>query len=78
MSVRDYYLEHFNELPLEKQKHFATRMKYWFKDKSFDDFLKANEPSHDLAAVLANDNYSGVNNLEARKPFFEKYHGLYD
>lgn len=77
MSVRDYYLEHFNELPIEKQKHFATRMKYWFKDKSFDDFLKANEPSHDLAAVLANDNYSGVNNLEARKPFFEKYQGLY-
>lgn len=77
MSVRDYYLEHFNELPLEKQKHFATRMKYWFKDAQFDDFLAANEPSHDLVAVLANNDYSGVNNLEARRPFFEKYPELY-
>jgi len=77
MSVRDYYLEHFDELPLEKQKHFATRIKYWFKDSRFDDFLAANEPSHDLAAVLANNDYSGVNNLEARRPFFEKYPELY-
>ena len=77
MSVRDYYLEHFDEMTLEKQKHFATRMKYWFGDTSFNDFLAANEPSHDLAAVLANNDFSGVNNLEIRRPFFEKYPELY-
>lgn len=77
MSVRDYYLEHFDEMTLEKQKHFATRMKYWFGDMQFNDFLAVNEPSHDLAAVLKNNDFSGVNNLEQRRPFFEKYEGLY-
>ena len=77
MSVRDYYLEHFDEMSLEKQKHFATRIKYWFKDAQFDDFLAVHEPSHDLAEVLANNDYSKVNNLDLRRPFFEKYPELY-
>lgn len=77
MGVKDYYLEHFDELPLDKQKHFATRIKYWFRDARFDDFLTTHEPSHDLAAVLADNDYFGVNNFAARRPYFEKYAGLY-
>lgn len=64
-------------MSLEKQKHFATRIKYWFNDTQFNDFLAANEPSHDLAAVLANNDFSSANNLEARRPFFEKNPELY-
>lgn len=77
MGVKDYYLEHFDELPLDKQKHFATRIKYWFRDARFDDFLAAHEPSRDLAAVLVDNDYSGVNNFTARQSYFEKYVGLY-
>lgn len=77
MTVKKYYTFHFNELTPTKQFHFATRIKNWFKTDEFDGFLASHEPSHDLAALLANDNYSNVNFLEQRRPFFEKYHGLY-
>ena len=77
MSVRDYYLEHFDELPLDKQKHLVTRLKYGLHEKRFDDFLAAHEPSHELAAVLANNDYAGVNNYVTRREFFEKYPDLY-
>ncbi len=77
MSVQDYYLEHFDELPLDKQKHLATRLKYCLHEKRFDDFLVAHEPSHDLAAVLANNDYTSVNNYAARRKFFKKYPDLY-
>lgn len=77
MTVKDYYIQHFFELTPAKQFHFATRMKNWFRTDAFDDFLKANEPSHDLADILANDDYSCANFYDARKPYFEKYKGLY-
>lgn len=64
-------------MSLDKQKHFATRIKYWFNDASFDDFLKSNQPSSDLQSVLDNNDYSLVNDFAAREPYFEKYQGLY-
>lgn len=77
MTVKDYYIQHFNELTPAKQFHFATRIKNWFQTDEFDDYLKANEPSHDLAVILANDDYSRVNFYDVRRPYFEKYQGLY-
>lgn len=77
MTVKEYYYEHFDELEPKKQFHFATRMKNYFGTHDFDDFLKNNRPSTDLASVFADNDYSRVHNYAERKPFFEKYSGLY-
>lgn len=77
MSVKNYYYSHFLELTPEKQFHFATRIKNYFKVHDFDEYLKDNCPSTDIEAVISDNDYSKVNNLELRKPFFEKYQGLY-
>jgi hypothetical protein len=77
MSAKNYYYEHFSELTPEKQFHFATRMKNYFKTHDFDDFLANNKPSSDLSPIFQNNDYSRVNNYQARRPFFEKYAGLY-
>ena len=77
MTVKEYYLKHFDELPEEKRFHLATRLKNWFGGTEFDEFLAEHEPSHDLAPLLTNDDYSRVNFIDERRPFFEKYKGIY-
>lgn len=73
MSVRDYYYAHFDQLTPDKQFHFATRIKNYFKTHVFDDYLAHNIPSQDLAKILADNDYTGVNRLAERRPYFEKY-----
>ena len=77
MTVRDYYMAHFEELPEAKRYHFATRMVRWFHSEEFKAYLMEHEPSHDLAAVLENNDYSQVRFYKERKPYFEKYEGLF-
>lgn len=77
MTVKDYYYLHFAELNPEKQFHFATRMKNYFKVHDFDDYLINNQPSTNISDIINNNNYSMVNNYDLRKPFFEKYQGIY-
>lgn len=77
MSVREYYCLHFNELSPEKQFHFATRMKNFFKSHDFDEYLMNNKLSQDLEPLFQRNNYTDVLNYEMRKPFFEKYPELY-
>ena len=77
MSVRNYYFEHFDELSSEKKFHFAIRMKNYFKISDFDEYLMNNQPSNNLKEIINNNDYSRVSNYEVRKPFFEKYVGIY-
>ena len=77
MSVKDYYILHFNDLTPNKQFHFATRMKNWLKTTSFDDYLQQHMPGRSLKELFFNDDFSHVNNLEVRRVFFERYQGLY-
>ncbi len=77
MTVKEYYYEHFDELEPKKQFHFATRMKNYFGVHDFDEFLKNNQPDTNLVHVFENNDYSKVHNFTERKPFFEKYSGLY-
>lgn len=77
MTVKDYYYQHFEELGPEKKFHFATRMKNYFKTHDFDRYLADNRPSDNLAEVLNNNDFSKVSNYILRKPFFEKYDGVY-
>lgn len=77
MTVRDYYKAHFDELSKKKKFHLAVRMRNWFSDDSFDGFLNAEKPELSIAKILENDNYENVNYIEERRPYFEKYEGLY-
>ena len=77
MTVKEYYYQHFNELSPDKKFHFATRMKNYFRIHDFDEYLKSNRPDLELAPILNNNDFSRVSNYELRKPFFEKYAGLY-
>ncbi len=77
MSVRSYYYTHFNELTPEKQFHFATRIKNYFKTHDFDDYLAQNVPSQDLTKILADNDYTLVNRLAERRPYFERYDHIY-
>lgn len=77
MSVRSYYYDHFQELSPDKQFHFATRIKNYFHSDDFRWFFAEFTPSRDLAAILADNDFSHVNKAEARRPYFEKYDHLY-
>ena len=77
MTVKDYYYSHFNELKPEKQFHFATIMKNYLKVHDFDEYFKNNRPSTDLSDIINNNDYSEVNNYKLRRPFFEKYQGIF-
>lgn len=77
MSVRTYYYDHFNELTPDKKFHFATRMKNYFHCHDFADYFKNNMPSTDLKPLLENNDFSHVNNLSARRPYFLKYDQIY-
>lgn len=77
MPVRDYYYAHFAELTPDKQFHFATRIKNYFKSHDFDQYFATYTPSQDLAAILRNNDFSHVNQAAARRPYFEKYDHLF-
>ena len=77
MTVREYYYQHFDELFPDKQFHFATRIKNYFHTDDFRDFFASYMPSQDLAALLADNDFSHVNKIDIRRPYFEKYSCLY-
>lgn len=77
MTVKEYYYRNFDNLAPDKQFHFATRMKNYLGESSFDGFLREHQPNNDLADLLQNNDYSKVNRIELRKPYFEKYEDLY-
>lgn len=77
MSVRTYYYDHFDELTPDKKFHFATRMKNYFHCDDFKDYFKHNMPSTDLKPLLEDNDFSHVNNLEARRPYFLKYDHIF-
>lgn len=77
MSVRDYYYAHFDKLTPDKKFHFATRMKNYFHCDDFEDYFKNNMPSADLKPLLDNNDFSQVNNIKARRPYFLKYDQIY-
>ncbi len=77
MSVREYYYRHFGELTPDKQFHFATRIKNYFKSNDFREFFEHYRPSQDLKAILEDNDFTHVNYAELRRPYFEKYPRLY-
>lgn len=80
-----YYLDHFDELPFEKQFHFASRLYLWDQDpwarqkldKLKGVFTANDQPQEALAAVIQASMESAAhgskNAAELRRPYFEKY-----
>lgn len=77
MSVREYYYQHFDELQPDKQFHFATRIKNYFHCDDFAEYFRHNMPSTDLKVILQNNDFSQVNKLAARQPYFLKYDHIF-
>ena len=77
MTIRDYYTENLEKLSPERGLHFAVTLKNWFNTDEFNDFLSENKPSHDLAEIFNDNNYLKADDLDLRRPYFEKYRGLY-
>ena len=77
MTVREYYQKNFKKLTPEAQFHFAISLKNWFDTTDYNDFIKDNEPSHDLTELFNDNSHTDIDNYELCKPFLEKkYKGL--
>jgi hypothetical protein len=81
-NVRQYYLDHFDELPLDKQFHFAGRLSSWNNDPDCNDlmlrlkphFLQPDQPVvEDLRTLIFHSSKPHTNSAEIRAPYFEKY-----
>jgi len=89
-KVRKTYFDRFDEMELEYQLHFASRLSAWNGDQAAKQKLADLEhivvpSSHDeriknledvRLELAAKDFERDVNNYQARKPFFEKYPDL--
>jgi hypothetical protein len=87
-TIYDYYCEHFTELPLDKQLHFASRLWVWRRDPRARELLDSLRPE----ILPSNDGVDSVrrilddgllpirpgslNVLHIRQPFFDRYPSL--
>lgn len=81
-DIRQYYLNNFDQLPFDKQFHFASRLAAWADDSdcqahlaSFrDQLVPADHPiSEDLIDLMTNLPDNPINAAEERAPYFTKY-----
>src|SRR5690606_1322695 len=89
-AIRNTYFDRFDEMELEYQLHYASRLYAWSSDESArqkleqirDAILPADHEGRvaslkNIRTELANKDYErDVNNYAARKPYFEKYPDL--
>lgn len=81
-KVRHYYLEHFEDLPFDKQFHFATRLHSWDHDPACTALLEKLRPAivQDETAIrgaleqfINNPPAAKINAAEAREQYFQRY-----
>jgi len=83
-TVRQYYLGHFDELPSDKQFHFASRLAAWENLPAAHDKLKLlrqtiapeKEIEKSLAALLHSPPEAKINAASTRQAYFEQYSEL--
>ena len=84
-KVRHYYLEHFQELPFDKQFHFATRLHSWNGDAECSELLQTLRPfvvkdeeelRKDLEQLIHQPPTAKINAAAAREQYFERYPDL--
>jgi len=85
-QIKNYYFQHFDELPQDKQFHYATRLAAWEGEPRAYDSLRSSRdfiipPNRPLTEVidelLQQQPHKAINAFDTRKPFFDKYSGLY-
>lgn len=79
-DVYSYYRQHFNELPQDKQFHFATRIGAWRGELWAYDVLRSHrEPftSDSLQAIIDAPRKAGGAISQLRTPFFQRYPRLF-
>jgi hypothetical protein len=84
-KILHYYREHFEDLPFDKQFHFASRLYLWNQDAWADreltrlrpDFTAKSNPQAALQAVaeatLGSSVHGSKNAAALRLPYFERY-----
>lgn len=84
-DIRQYYIDHFNELPPDKQFHLATRLGAWenlpfcsnYLEQVRSDYVKSPERiASDLKDLLYNPPAAKINAAATRQPYFDKYPDL--
>ncbi len=84
--IRQYYLDHFEELPLDKQFHFAGRLASWSGDKDCQKLLRQNQEQYvgkpelyetSIVNLLQSTPSLHMSAAEQRMAYFEKYPNLY-
>lgn len=83
--IYSYYIDHFAELPIEKQFHFASRLYLWEEDETCRRYLEKLRPwfTHNDSPEAALQEIvdtaplwqaeSSVNAVGIRQPYFDKY-----
>lgn len=81
-KVRAYYLDNFDQLPFDKQFHFASRLASWNDDEDCRQKLAElkdqtlppdSDPTVLLQDILTNLPNRKINAAAAREPYFQKY-----
>ncbi len=84
-TIYHYYLSHFDELPFDKQFHFASRLYLWSYDPAARDllagfraeFTASDQPALALAqvrtAALETAGHGSKNASQLRQPYFDRY-----
>lgn len=84
-KILSYYLDHIEELPEDKQFHFASRLAAWNGDEAAYALLKKLKPTIDSSTnyraifteILHREQSGQRNAHERRVPYFAKYPDLY-
>lgn len=81
--IRDYYYDHFDELPFDKKFHFASRLAAWNKDPGALSHIQHLAPyfitdsiENDLRELINNPPKAKINAAETRQPYFDRYPDL--
>jgi hypothetical protein len=85
-EIKQYYFERLGELPPDKRFHYASRLAAWEGEARAYSVLRqlrsyiisADKPLQAvISEILRQQPHKGINAYETRKPFFDKYSGLY-
>ena len=77
MSVKRYYDDRLDDLSYHRRLHYATRMKYWFDDSSYDEHIYSDKVKTTLSDHLSQKPSEQVNDFTKRKKYFDQYPDIY-
>lgn len=83
-TIKQYYFDHFDQLPEDKRFHFASRLAAWQGDyqalsflKNFEAYMNPSDSTRMLRQIIDQPVNKRVYAYDLRKKYFEKYPELY-